>query len=191
MQENIFSLDKINDLFDRYVIERTLPAFSKFLDEESSHKINTYTISEWRKINSKLFQSDSEFTSIYLNSKGDLRFGLLFLIDWKSTVSIVQKLISANSYSQELKKSALLETGNILTGSFFNAVSDKTNFTLMPSIPLYSVEPFSLLAEILEINFAESEEEAIINEVELIGNDTGVSIKLIIALEYDDVKKLN
>jgi len=60
----------------------------------------------------------------------------------------------------------------------------------MPSIPLYSVEPFSLLAEILEMNFAEAEEEAIINEVELIGNDTGLSIKLIIALDHNDVKKL-
>ena len=65
-----------------------------------------------------MFQSDSEFTSIYLNSKGDLRFGLLFLIDCKSTVAIVQKLINANSFSQELKKYALLETGNILTGPF-------------------------------------------------------------------------
>lgn len=190
MQENVFSLEKINDLFNQYVTDRTLPAFSKFLNEESSHKINTFTISKWREKNSEMFQSDSEFTSIYLNSKGDLRFGLLFLIDWKSTVTIVQKLISANSFSQELKKSALLETGNILTGSFFNAVSDKTNFTLMPSIPLYSVEPFSLLAEILEMNFVEAEDEAIINEVELIGNDTGVLIKLIIALDYNDAKKL-
>lgn len=191
MQEKVFSLDRINDLFDRYVTERTLPAFFKFLDEESTHKINTYTISQWREKNSDMFQSDSEFTSIYLNSKGDIRFGLLFLIDWKSTVSIVQKLISANSFSQELKKSALLETGNILTGSFFNAVSDKTDFTLMPYIPLYSVESFSLLAEILEMNFAEAEEEAIINEVELIGKDTGVSIKLIIAIDHNDAKKLN
>ena len=46
MQENVLSLDKINDLFNRYVTERTLPAFSKFLNEESSHKINTFTISE-------------------------------------------------------------------------------------------------------------------------------------------------
>lgn len=190
MQENIFSLEKINDLFDRYVTDRTLPAFSKFLNEESSHKINTFTISKWREQNSEILLADSEFTSIYLNSKGDLRFGLLFLIDWKNTVAIVQKLIGANSFSQELKKSALLETGNILTGSFFNAVSDKTNFTLMPSIPLYSVEPFSLLVEILELSFAESEEEAIISEVELIGNDTGVLIKLIIALDYNDAKKL-
>ena len=35
-----------------------------------------------------------------------------------------------------------------------------------------------------------SEEEAIINEVELIGNDTGLSIKLIIALDHNDAKKL-
>jgi len=46
------------------------------------------------------------------------------------------------------------------------------------------------LAKILEMNFAESEEEAIINEVELIGNDTGLSIKLIIALDHNDAKKL-
>ena len=46
------------------------------------------------------------------------------------------------------------------------------------------------MAKILEMNFAESEEEAIINEVELIGNDTGLSIKLIIALDHNNVKKL-
>lgn len=55
MQENVLSLDKINDLLNRYVTERTLPAFSKFLDEESTHKINTFTISEWREKNSEMF----------------------------------------------------------------------------------------------------------------------------------------
>ena len=60
----------------------------------------------------------------------------------------------------------------------------------MPSIPLYFVEQFLLLVEILEMNFTVSEEEATINEVELIGNDTGLSIKLIIALDHNDAKKL-
>jgi chemotaxis protein CheC len=143
-----------------------------------------------RKEHQEIIQSDTEFTSVFLNSKDDLTFGLLFPIDWKNTVRITQKLLSSNSFSQELKKSTLLETGNILTGSFLNTVSDKTDFTLMPSIPLYSVETFSLLVEILEINFATDKEEAIINEVDLIGDNTGVTIKLIISLDSNDTKKL-
>ena len=61
----------------------------------------------------------------------------------------------------------------------------------MPSIPLYSEDTFSLLSEILEINFATDEEEAILNEIIFLGNDTGLSIKLIIALDANDSKKLS
>jgi chemotaxis protein CheC len=191
MQESLISLDKINDLFKRYTDERMLPAFSKFLDEKSIFKINTFTMSDWRTKNQELLESDDAFTSIYLKSNGDLRLSLLFLIDWKNTVSVVYKLLGAGSCSLDLKKSALLETGNILTGSFFNAVTDKTDFTIMPSIPVYSQDTFSLLSEILEINFATDEEEAILNEIIFLGNDTGLSIKLIIALDANDSKKLS
>jgi len=161
------------------------------MNEDSHHTLNTYSFTDWREKNSDLMMSDMEFTSLYLNSKGDMRFGLLFLIDYKNSGNIVEKLVGSGDFSQDLKKSALLETGNILTGSFFNAVSDKTDFTLMPSIPLYSVEPFALLAEILEMNFADTAEEAIINEIDLVGNDTDVLIKLIIALDPDDGQKLS
>ena len=191
MQSNVCLIDKINPLFQRYITEKTLPAFSKLMNEDSHHTLNTYSFTDWREKNSDLMMSDMEFTSLYLNSKGDMRFGLLFLIDYKNSGNIVEKLVGSGDFSQDLKKSALLETGNILTGSFFNAVSDKTDFTLMPSIPLYSVEPFALLAEILEMNFADTAEEAIINEIDLVGNDTDVLIKLIIALDPDDGQKLS
>jgi len=191
MQKSLNSLDNINDLFKRYTDERMLPAFSKFLDEKSIFKINTYTMTDWRTKNQELLESDDAFTSIYLHSNGDLRLSLLFLIDWKNTVSVVQKLLGTDSCSLDLKKSALLETGNILTGSFFNAVTDKTEFTIMPSIPLYSEDTFALLSEILEINFATDEEEAILNEIIFMGDDTGLSIKLIVALDANDANKLS
>jgi|GEM_PF-3957483 len=191
MQKSLNSLDNINDLFKRYTDERMLPAFSKFLDEKSIFKSNTYTMTDWRTKNQELLESDDAFTSIYLHSNGDLRLSLLFLIDWKNTVSVVQKLLGTGSCSLDLKKSALLETGNILTGSFFNAVTDKTEFTIMPSIPLYSEDTFALLSEILEINFATDEEEAILNEIIFMGDDTGLSIKLIVALDANDANKLS
>ena len=191
MQKSLNSLDNINDLFKRYTDERMLPAFSKFLDEKSIFKSNTYTMTDWRTKNQELLESDDAFTSIYLHSNGDLRLSLLFLIDWKNTVSVVQKLLGTDSCSLDLKKSALLETGNILTGSFFNAVTDKTEFTIMPSIPLYSEDTFALLSEILEINFATDEEEAILNEIIFMGDDTGLSIKLIVALDANDANKLS
>ena len=68
------------------------------------------------KENSERHMSDVDLTSTYLNSIGKIRFRLLYLIDWKSTVSIILTLLDSNNLSQELKKYALLETGDILTG---------------------------------------------------------------------------
>ena len=79
MQENLHSLEKIQKLFDRYITEKTLPAFSELLDEKSSHNINTYFITKWREKNFDAIESNDELTSIYLNSTGDIRFGVLFL----------------------------------------------------------------------------------------------------------------
>jgi hypothetical protein len=41
------------------------------------------------------------------------------------------------------------------------------------------------------MNFAGDEEEAILNEIIFFGDDTGLSIKLIVALDANDAKKLS
>lgn len=46
------------------------------------------------------------------------------------------------------------------------------------------------MQENLQMDFAETSDEAIINEVELIGNDSDVLIKMIIAMDPKDVKGL-
>jgi len=191
MQESLYSLERIQNLFVRYITEKTLPTFSKLLDEKSSYSINIYPITKWMSKNFSAKEYNEKFTSIYMkNCKGDFRFGVLFLINQKNSVKISQKRIGTIDFSQELKKSALLEVGNILTGSFFNAVSDKTDYHLMSSFPDYAIERLAILAEILEIDFAETTDEAIIGEIELTGDDSDILIKMIIVLDPNDVKGL-
>jgi len=76
---------------------------------------------------------------VYLQVQGMSPCGILFLLPLDSSLKLAEMLLAKPSGSLkvmgEMEHSALMELGNILAGSFLNALAMVTDLELFPSVP--------------------------------------------------------
>jgi chemotaxis protein CheC len=90
----------------------------------------------------------------------------------------------------ELGTSAIEEVANILTGSFFNALSAATGFRIELSTPDYQQGNLSSLANGTAINILKTNGNTVIADAELVGNDSGIRIHMLIMQQANNARKL-
>ncbi|MDO9536558.1 MAG: chemotaxis protein CheC [Bacillota bacterium] len=78
---------------------------------------------------------------VYIESHGDLSLTILFVLPMESASRLISTLVPGSMGDfDEMGLSALIEVGNILTGSYLNALSFITDLQLMPSPPEIAVD---------------------------------------------------
>lgn len=78
---------------------------------------------------------------VYIESHGDLNLTILFVLPLESASRLISMLMPDSPGDlDEMGLSALIEAGNILTGSYLNALSFITNLQLIPSTPEIAVD---------------------------------------------------
>lgn len=80
----------------------------------------------------------------HMEFEGDAEGWLTFLMPWSSGVKLLEVIVGTSPATpwqiSELETSALLEVGNIVNGSFLNAISDMTGLRLLATPPWVSIE---------------------------------------------------
>jgi len=93
---------------------------------------------------------------IFLRVLGNAPGSVMFMLPRNSALILVDMLlgkeIGATKILNDIDQSALKEIGNILAGSYLNALSMLTNLTLLPSVPALA---FDMLGAILSVVLAE------------------------------------
>jgi chemotaxis protein CheC len=102
---------------------------------------------------------------IYMPIDGDVGGHMAFFMPWPSARSLWQMLLgSAPSEPEEiseLEASALLEIGNIINGSFLNAISDMTNLTMHATPPFLAVEMIGAILDAIVVEASASDHFAL------------------------------
>ena len=88
--------------------------------------------------------------AVRLNGKGDTHIEILYTIKEKHAKKIAAKLMCVSEICQldEMGASAIQEVANIMTGSFFNALSHGTGFRVDLSTPDYKNDELHSLVDI-------------------------------------------
>lgn len=90
---------------------------------------------------------------------GDTPGNILFLFEKETAISIVDSLLGRSKADDgdynldEMGNSVLCEVGNIISGSYMNAISKFTNLVLTPSVPAVT---YDMVSAILSTTFIES-----------------------------------
>lgn len=76
-------------------------------------------------------------TGMMVRMMGDIQGAILFLFEFKNSVVLTDMLLKGTKFETDpnMHQSALSEVGNILTGSYLNALQKFLNLTIVPSIP--------------------------------------------------------
>ncbi|MDE2590196.1 MAG: chemotaxis protein CheC [Patescibacteria group bacterium] len=188
---NQTELCSLENILSTYVTQKTSIALSSLLGESVSHHI-TKTHTEVSKIeNLKNFANELVLCSVFLYGGGDIRLGILYSIPEDDAKQIAAKLLCMEKVDSldDLGKSAISEVGNIMSGSFFNALYDHTGLKVDLSTPDFAMTSISALLEPHASGFLCPIRD-ILTEIELIGANSGLRVHMLIIQDHDNARKL-
>lgn len=91
-----------------------------------------------------LLGDESIFAGIYMEIAGDVGGHMAMLYPWSNAQSLWSALLGSCPASPEdvtdLEASALIEIGNIVNGSFLNAIAEMTGFSMLATPPALGID---------------------------------------------------
>ncbi|HKU32945.1 MAG TPA: chemotaxis protein CheC [Candidatus Nitrosotalea sp.] len=188
---NSTELCSLESILSTYITQKTSVALSSLLNESVDHTImKTHT--EITRIDGlKNFVNEIVLCSVFLHGGGDVRLGILYSIPENDAKKIAAKLMCMEKidFLDDLGKSAISEVGNIMSGSFFNALSDHTGLQVDLSTPDFAMTSLSSLLEPHASDFLCSVKD-IATEVEFTGKKSGIHLHMLIIQDHDNARKL-
>lgn len=156
---------------------------------------------EVEKIGTLLGSEDDIIVGIMLGVEVDMDGSMMFLMDLPSAHRLVGKMMMMDVDSMdeeqlrsaefsEMEQSAIQEIGNIIAGSYLNALSQLTNLTLSPTVPFLAIDMAASILSVPAIQFGLVSEKALLIKTEIGGIDMPINGFYILMPENDSYEKI-
>lgn len=123
-------------------IGNAVTSLSQLLGEEKINMdIPVATLVPLQDVPEFLGEDEVPVAGVYIKATGDVDLTVLFVLSLDSAANLITNLIPGTEGGlDQMGISVLIEVGNILTGSYINAVSLMTGLQLLPSPPQIAVD---------------------------------------------------
>lgn len=122
--------------------------------------------------------ADTMVAGVYLRVFGPAPSSILFLLPRDSAFTLVDMAMGRERGTTQvlnaMDESALMEIGNILAGSFLNALSYFTKMTMLPSLPALAMDMAGAILSVILIQLGQVGDYALVIETEFATEDDGV-----------------
>lgn len=185
-------IEKLTRIINQYVASQTSSALSKLLSEQVKYNVMILDKEFFNINNIKLAPDEIKMCAVKLSGKGDTHIEICYAIKIKYAKMIAAKLLGKEKLEEidEMGSSAIQEVANILTGSFFNAMSSGTGFRVELSVPDYSQGDLVSLVNDSARNVMTMSFSPVIADAELVGEKSGIRIHMLIMQNADNARKL-
>jgi chemotaxis protein CheC len=153
--DGILDLDKLNQIQLDTLLEignigagNAATALSELINERIDMTVPQIKILPFSELAGVVVGGDMVVAGIYLPITGSIPGEVLFTLPYAEAKVVAALMLKQESTSDELSEmecSALTEAGNILTGSFFNALSSMTSLTYVYSPPSFCIDFFEAI----------------------------------------------
>ncbi|MGI0066391.1 MAG: chemotaxis protein CheC [Nitrosotalea sp.] len=188
---NQIELNVLEGVLDSYITQKTSVALSSLLGESVTHVVKQTHVEISKIGNMDAVIKEIVACSVFLHGGGDVRLGILYTMPEQSAKEIAAKLMCIDKIDSldDLSKSAISEVGNIMSGSFFNALADHTGLKVELSTPDFAMTSLAALLEPHASEFVCPTSD-MVTEVEFTGKDNSVLLHMLIIQDYDNARKL-
>jgi chemotaxis protein CheC len=185
-------IEKLTRIINQYVASQTSSALSKLLSEQVKYNVMILDKEFFNINNIKLAPDEIKMCAVKLSGKGDTHIEICYAIKIKYAKMIAAKLLGKEKLEEidEMGTSAIQEVANILTGSFFNAMSSGTGFRVELSVPDYSQGDLVSIVNDSARNVMTMSFSPVIADAELVGEKSGIRIHMLIMQNADNARKL-
>ncbi|OFW78317.1 MAG: hypothetical protein A2201_06635 [Alicyclobacillus sp. RIFOXYA1_FULL_53_8] len=117
-------------------------ALSTLLQSEVRMSVTSARICQFDEIPDVIGGAEAVIVAVFLRMSGDLSGNMMFLLSLASAKQLINHLLPGEEAEDftELEMSALGEVGNILGGSYLNALSLLTSLRLQQSVPAVAID---------------------------------------------------
>ena len=185
-------IETFSKIINEYIASQTSSSLSTLLSEPISYKVMILDKRFFNPKNIKLSSDEIQMCGVRLVGKGDIHIEICYAMKVKYAKKIVAKLLGGDEIREidEMGSSAIQEVANILTGSFFNAMSIGTGFRVDLSTPNYLEGDLESMVNKSAKDVIKKAESAIITDAELVGEKSGIRIHMIIVQNSNDARKI-
>lgn len=186
-------LNRLTEIFSNCVSTSTAKAFETLVGEQTQFKIGKTQLLDITELDhlTPAFSDSINMSAVYLKQSGDIDVGVLYYMPDKDGKRFAAKLLGKTRLDSftKLSKSSLSETGNILSGSFFNALANDQGCKTSADIPGFAVDTFMSILEIpaMEIGI---ETQSLVACTAEFSSASGLKLRMLMILDPLNVKKL-
>ncbi len=186
-------LGRLSEIFNKCISTKTVEALTVILGESVHHKIGKTKLLDFSELDelTPAFADTENMSAVYLKQTGDINVGVLYYMPEKDGRRFAAKLLGKKRLGTftKLSKSSLSETGNILSGSFFNALSNEQDCRTSSEVPGFAVDTFKSLLEFPAMDIGIETQSLIACTAEFY-SASDLKLRMLIILNPTGVKKL-
>jgi chemotaxis protein CheC len=112
---------------------------------------------------------ETTVAGIYLSIAGDCSGSILLLLEKESASSLAGLMVPAETPTAELsvvKRSALQETGSILSGAYLSALGQLTGLFFKPSVPGFAMDMAGAIIDYVLVDLGATEDMVLVVETD-------------------------
>lgn len=138
-------------------------ALAQMLDARVDMSVPKVSLLEFKDLGEVVGGEDQIMVAIYLRVEGDVEGSIMFMLSKPAAAHLANKLMggmlgitadnAADHEFGEMECSAIMEVGNIITGSYLNALSGLTSMKMYPSVPHIGIDMAGALLSVPAIEF--------------------------------------
>jgi chemotaxis protein CheC len=137
---------------------------------------------------------EAPVAGVYLNVTGDCSGSILLLLEEESALSLAGLMVPGDMEGPEeltvVKKSALQETGSILSASYLNALGQLTGLFFKPSVPGFAVDMAGAILDYVLVDLASSADYVLVVETDFMVSGVKVLGHLVLFPDLGTLSKI-
>lgn len=195
-----YTLSEVNDIYFDVLKEignigagNATTAMANMLGVKIDMEVPKVELLTFQELGSAICPEDETIVGIYLEVTEDISGSMMFLLKLESARYLVNRLMGRpGDYVQdfdEMDMSALKEIGNIIAGSYLNALSSMTRLTLAPSVPYIAIDMAAAILSVPAIQFGQYGDNALLINTEF-GDDVMIEGYFILLPDLDSYDKI-
>ncbi len=196
----VISFDELNNIQMDVLREignigagNAVTSLAKMIDKKVDMAVPKVKIMGFDRVSQMLGGEEIIVVGILLSVTGDLTGNMMFILDNQAARKLVNILIGSDSTKlefDEMELSALKEIGNILTGSYLNALAGLTNLRILPSIPQLAIDMAGAILSVPAIEFGKVGDSVLYIETEFSEGTTRVFGDFLLIPDIDSYEVL-
>lgn len=195
-----FTLSDVNSMYFDVLKEignigagNATTAMANMLNLKLNMEVPKVELLDFKELGSAICPEDQAIVGIYLEVTQDITGSMMFLMTMESAHYLVNRLMGRDpSYQEEFNEmdmSAMKEIGNIIAGSYLNALSSMTHLVIAPSVPYIAIDMAAAILSVPAIQFGQYGDNALLITTEF-GDDVMIEGYFILLPELESYDRI-